>query len=112
MMESVSVATLNGQVRRGHRSCGHSSLAHSASRLRDGRVSPCATLKASYEGWSGKESDTGFQINGDWPAQFIGVEDGYVNSGSVSDQDAFGDAVNNDVDGAITRTGRDFASLG
>lgn len=74
-------------------------------------MSPCATSKASYEVWSGKESDTGFQTNGGWRSQFIGVEGGYVDFGSISDQDEFGDAGNNDFDGAITRTGRNFASV-
>ena len=43
-----------------------------------------AHYKATYEGVSGTESDTGFQINGGWRSQFIGFEGGYVDLGSVS----------------------------
>ncbi len=53
-----------------------------------------AHYKASYEGIDlGKASDTGFQINGGWRSQFIGVEGGYVDLGSVTENDGAGDAL-------------------
>jgi hypothetical protein len=51
-----------------------------------------AHYKASYEGVSGTESDTGFQINGGWRSQFIGFEAGYVDLGRVSENDGLGDS--------------------
>jgi opacity protein-like surface antigen len=51
-----------------------------------------AHYKASYEGVSGTESDTGFQINGGWRSQFIGFEGGYVDLGSISENDGLGDS--------------------
>lgn len=50
-----------------------------------------AHYKASFEGTNlGKESDTGFQINGGWRSQFIGFEGGYVDLGSISGNDGAG----------------------
>ena len=51
-----------------------------------------AHYKATYEGVSGTESDTGFQINGGWRSQFIGFEGGYVDLGSISENDGLGDS--------------------
>ncbi|HVX06065.1 MAG TPA: outer membrane beta-barrel protein [Rhodanobacteraceae bacterium] len=48
--------------------------------------------KASYEGLSGTESDNGFQINGGWRSHFIGIEGGYADLGSVSENDGTGDS--------------------
>ncbi len=51
-----------------------------------------AHYKATYEGLSGTESDHGFQINGGWRSHFIGVEGGYADLGSVSENDGVGDS--------------------
>src|SRR5579875_629933 len=52
-----------------------------------------AHYTASFEGTNlGKESDTGFQINGGWRSQFIGFEAGYVDLGGVSANDGMGDS--------------------
>lgn len=51
-----------------------------------------AHYKATYDGVSGKESDTSFQINGGWRSQFIGIEAGYTGLGSVSEHDDLGDS--------------------
>ncbi|MGH8183518.1 MAG: outer membrane beta-barrel protein [Rhodanobacteraceae bacterium] len=54
-----------------------------------------AHYHASFEGMDlGKESDTGFQINGGWRSQFIGFEGGYVDLGSVGENDGAGDSAN------------------
>lgn len=47
---------------------------------------------ANYQGVSGSESDTAFQFTGGWRSQFIGLEAGYVNLGSISEHDDFGDS--------------------
>lgn len=39
----------------------------------------------------GTESDTSFQVTGGWRSQFIGLEAGYVDLGSVGDSDNMGD---------------------
>jgi hypothetical protein len=44
-----------------------------------------AHYHATLDGYSGRESDTSFQINGGWRSQFIGVEAGYIDLGSVSE---------------------------
>lgn len=51
-----------------------------------------AHYHATYEGLTGRESDTGFQFNGGWRSQFIGVEAGYADLGSVSENDGIGDS--------------------
>lgn len=51
-----------------------------------------AHYHATYQGLSGRESDTGFQINGGWRSRFIGIEAGYVDLGSVSANDGVGDS--------------------
>ncbi|MGH8234459.1 MAG: outer membrane beta-barrel protein [Rhodanobacteraceae bacterium] len=52
-----------------------------------------AHYHASFEDIDlGKASDTGFQINGGWRSQFIGFEGGYVDLGSFSDNDGYGDS--------------------
>lgn len=52
-----------------------------------------AHYTASFEGANlGKESDTGFQINGGWRSQFIGFEGGYVDLGGVSANDGAGNS--------------------
>ncbi|MGH8190231.1 MAG: hypothetical protein ACREP2_02160 [Rhodanobacteraceae bacterium] len=52
-----------------------------------------AHYQASYEDFDlGKASDTGFQVNGGWRSQFIGIEGGYVDLGSVSANDGVGDS--------------------
>ena len=48
--------------------------------------------RATYGGLSGKESDTSYQINAGWRSQFIGVEGGYVDLGSISENDGMGDS--------------------
>lgn len=48
--------------------------------------------KASYQGLSGTESDSSYQINAGWRSQFIGIEGGYVDLGGVSEHDDFGDS--------------------
>lgn len=60
-----------------------------------------AHYKASYEGWSGKESDTAFQLTGGWRSQFIGVEGGYVDLGGVHYDDGLGDSFGADGKGWI-----------
>lgn len=50
-----------------------------------------AHYKASYEGLSGTDSDTAFQVNGGWRSQFIGIEGGYVDLGGVHYDDGVGD---------------------
>lgn len=56
-----------------------------------------AHYDASFAGISGSESDTSFQINGGWRSRFIGIEAGYVDLGSVSENDGVGDSAR--VDG-------------
>jgi hypothetical protein len=48
--------------------------------------------KASYNGLSGTESDTSYQINAGWRSQFMGIEGGYVDLGGVSGSLGFGDS--------------------
>lgn len=58
-----------------------------------------AHYHARYDGLSGHESDTSFQINGGWRSRFIGVEAGYVDLGSVSESDGVGDSAKLSGDG-------------
>lgn len=51
-----------------------------------------AHYEASYDGVSGTESDTSFQVNAGWRSRFIGIEGGYVDLGSVSGNDGVGDS--------------------
>jgi hypothetical protein len=51
-----------------------------------------AHYHATLDGYGGRESDTSFQINGGWRSQFMGVEAGYVDLGSVSADDGLGDS--------------------
>jgi hypothetical protein len=51
-----------------------------------------AHYHATFEGLTGRESDTAFNINGGWRSQFIGVEAGYVDLGRVSEHDDLGDS--------------------
>lgn len=51
-----------------------------------------AHYHATVDGLTGHESDTSFQINGGWRSRFIGIEAGYVDLGSVSEHDDFGDS--------------------
>lgn len=47
----------------------------------------------------GSSSDTSAQINFGWRSQFIGVEGGYIDLGSVSGSDAMGESANLSGDG-------------
>lgn len=53
-----------------------------------------AHYHAALDNVDGHGSDTGtsFQFNAGWRSQFIGIEGGYVDLGSVSDHDDFGDS--------------------
>lgn len=51
-----------------------------------------AHYDASANGLHGSDSDTSFQFNAGWRSQFIGIEGGYVDLGSVSNHDDFGDS--------------------
>ncbi len=51
-----------------------------------------AHYRATTQGVSGSDSDTSFQVTGGWRSQFIGVEAGYVDLGSVSAHDDLGDS--------------------
>lgn len=58
-----------------------------------------AHYRATYEGLSGSESDTSFQFTAGWRSQFIGVEGGYVDLGSISENDGLGDSAHVSADG-------------
>ncbi|HEX5489381.1 MAG TPA: outer membrane beta-barrel protein [Rhodanobacteraceae bacterium] len=51
-----------------------------------------AHYRATAYGVSGSESDTSFQVTGGWRSQFIGLEAGYVDLGSVEGNDGIGDS--------------------
>lgn len=51
-----------------------------------------AHYSASVDGVSGSDTGTSFQFNGGWRSQFIGIEGGYVDLGSVSEHDDAGDS--------------------
>lgn len=52
-----------------------------------------AHYKLSIDGINATESDTSFQFNGGWRSQFIGIEAGYVDLGSVSEHDDLGNSL-------------------
>lgn len=53
-----------------------------------------AHYRGTLDGVSGHASDTGtsFQFTGGWRSQFMGIEGGYVDLGSISEHDDFGDS--------------------
>ncbi|HET7931158.1 MAG TPA: porin family protein, partial [Rhodanobacteraceae bacterium] len=58
-----------------------------------------AHYDASSGGLSGNDSGTSFQFNGGWRSQFMGLEAGYVDLGSVSYNDGLGDSAKLDGKG-------------
>lgn len=49
-----------------------------------------AHYDASAGSFDGSDSGTSFQFNGGWRSQFIGIEGGYVDLGSISENDGAG----------------------
>lgn len=59
-----------------------------------------AHYHATYNDYDlGSDSDTSAQINAGWRSQFIGVEAGYVDLGSISGSNAFGESAKLSGDG-------------
>ncbi|HEX7369376.1 MAG TPA: outer membrane beta-barrel protein [Rhodanobacteraceae bacterium] len=52
-----------------------------------------AHYDAHAAGLSGSESDNSFQFNAGWRSQFIGLEGGYVDLGSISEHDDLGNSI-------------------
>ena len=58
-----------------------------------------AHYDASVGDLKGTESDTSFQVNGGWRSRYLGIEAGYVDLGSVSQNDGLGDSARLDGEG-------------